>query len=476
MKKLFIVLTLAAVVVAFTLPATAAMKITTKGRMDVTGVLISENIVTDKTNDLDNDDINAYYQQELVIDPVLHINDKVRIHNRVTIMERYWQGQGVNGGSDDPNSGFGGAAPQFGLGDTNYRGQHNFWWERMYMSFPLFGGTFYAGRMSGGSWAFPWQDSDLNRDRLKYVRKFGSVLLIGVIEKGSEGDGANPPWLTTNPNNVSFNITANDSDRWAVGAVVPLTDWLRWRPLAYFIYNQNGASTANVPGHQDGYTLYVPNAFDATFGNFNVDLEVGMWWTNEDDWALDATGQSKDRDEMQWTAWGEVGYGAGPGKLAFGGFWMQGTNDVDSWNNRSNSTSGAEFAPYLLLFSEDMGLLWNTNGVANGSSGASGFVSLYLRGEYKLSDTMKLSGVLGYLSADVIKRSNVYPTAAVLGAPVKPDEELGLEFDVTFDWRLMDNLTWTTTGGYLAAGDYWDDAYGDSNDPFGLHSSLVINF
>jgi hypothetical protein len=42
--------------------------------------------------------------------------------------------------------------------------------------------------MPGGGWAYPFQNWDRNRDRIKYVRKFGPVLLIGVIEKLLEAD------------------------------------------------------------------------------------------------------------------------------------------------------------------------------------------------------------------------------------------------------------------------------------------------
>ena len=117
---------------------------------------------------------------KMLIQPTLHINDKVRIHSRITILERVWTGnvQVAGNGSFDNDGG-------------DYRGNNEFWVEQLYVSFPLFGGTMYVGRMSGGSWAYPWQNTEDNRDRIKYVRKFGHVVVVGLIEKLAEGDGGN---------------------------------------------------------------------------------------------------------------------------------------------------------------------------------------------------------------------------------------------------------------------------------------------
>ncbi|PIY22336.1 MAG: hypothetical protein COZ11_13085, partial [Deltaproteobacteria bacterium CG_4_10_14_3_um_filter_51_14] len=133
MKKFFVVLAVAAIALSLAVPAMADIKMTTTGYMNVRGLYLDGNIMNDSAT-VENKSSNAWYLMEMVIDPTLHINDKVRIHGRVTVMERVWNGG--HGAESDTNS-FGITANRGG----NYRTEHNFWWERLYMSFPLFGGT-----------------------------------------------------------------------------------------------------------------------------------------------------------------------------------------------------------------------------------------------------------------------------------------------------------------------------------------------
>jgi hypothetical protein len=159
MKKFLLILIVTVVALCLAAPAMAELKLTTKGYMDVTGLNINSNIVDRGVGKgATNDSAASWYQQEMVVDTILHINDKVRIFGQFTVMERGW-GAGSAGTLED------GAAA--GAINGNYRGSNNFWWEQLYMSFPLFGGTLYVGRQPGGSWAYPFQDALDNRDRIK---------------------------------------------------------------------------------------------------------------------------------------------------------------------------------------------------------------------------------------------------------------------------------------------------------------------
>jgi hypothetical protein len=439
MKKIFMILMVAALALALASPA-MALKLTTKGYMDVTGIFLSGNVVDrGTTSDLKNDSSNAWYQMELVIDPVLHINDKVRIHGRVTIMERNWVG-----GESIGNSGL------------DHRGANDFWWEHIYLSFPLTGGTMYVGRMGGGKWGYVFNDTDDNRDRIKYIRKFGHVTLLGIIEKLSEGDGGS--FLTTAPvAGDSFTQVHSDIDAYALGAVVPFSKNILWRPLLYYISYEPFSGT----------DLIVMNALTIKSGNFKLDTEINA---RKRDWSL----AGAERDVTQWSGWVDAGMTFGPAELAIGGFLQQGNKETtDPKKNKTVWGVGGDFEPYFLLFSEDVGLLWNSAGVANGAlGGASGFQSFYVRGSYKISDAMKLSGIFGHLRADKMVYANV-------------SKDIGNEIDLRFEWKFMPNIAYVIDAGYLMAGGYGEDYTKNvlpgggvdlTNDVFGVRHMLVINW
>ncbi len=462
MKRFFLGLAVVAVALCIAAPAMADIKFTSKGYMDVKGIFLNKNILDSGAGDADkNESSNAYYKMKMIIEPTFHVNDKVRLHSKVTVMERYWRG---GHGAENDTTGFGVTGGRGG----NYRAEHNFWWEQLYVSFPVFDGTLSVGRMSGGAWAFPFQDSESNRDRIKYVRKVGNITLLGLIEKLGEGDGANPPWLTLNPaTGDSFTNSFSDTDAYAVGAVVPFSKDIVWRPLVYYIHHEQAAAASS------GYTLYISNALGFKMGPFFFDGELNYWNRKWDNFF-----NPGDLKGDQWAGWVDTGMNFGPAQFAVGGFYLQGQNKAAATPNnngdkrRALSTTGEEFQPLLLLFSEDVGLLWSTSGVPNGSfeANSSGYQAFYARASYKLTDTMTFKGIYGYLKADKMVKANVSKT-------------LGHEIDLCFEWKLMDNLTYVIEGGYLIAGKYFEEfpkAHGAttdlSNDVYGMRHMLVISW
>ena len=459
MKKFLLILTVTVVALCLAAPAMAGLKLTTKGYMDVTGVYLSGNILDRGVGAGNtNDSSNAWYQMEMIVDTTLHINDKVRIHGQFTVMERIWNGADqsavVNAFAD-------------------YRGATDFYWERLYLSFPLFGGTLYVGRMGGGGWAYPYQDAKDNRDRIKYVRKFGHILMVGVIEKLAELDGAAP--LTAAPAaGDAFDTSHGDVNSYAVGSVIPFSKSFIWKPLFYYIDRQTAGGLAN-----DGYSAIFMNAFTVNVGAFFLDTEINYRWTDRQNFAINGvTGLPEDWDEGQWSYWVDLGVNFGPAQLAFGSFFLEGTDSANAWENQSLWGIGAEFEPLLLLTSEDAGLVWNAVGVANGSAGGSGFEAYYLRGCYKISDSMKISAILAYVEGDEMMPGSHWDGVR------SADDELGWEFDIGFEWKFMPNIKYVAEFAYLDAGDYWSTAayagngVGTSvdNDVWGMRHMLVINW
>jgi hypothetical protein len=466
MRKFLLVFTVVAVALALAAPATAAMKLTTKGRMDVTGIWIKNNHLQleDSAGEKINDDNNAYYLMEMQIDPTLHINDKLRLHARLRMVETNWTSQA--GGEFDVND-------QGQGNNTTYRSATNFWWERLYLSFPLGWGSLRVGRMSGGGWAFPFQDNVNNRDRVLHMGKIGNITTVLLpIEKLREEDGgaysSNHPtgtgWgknvqqpLTNTPAaNDSFDQSSSDWDAYAAGIIWPVAKWFTWRPLVYYVDFQPGLGGATPNGATDILFL---NGLTFKFWQLKLDAEVNWRNRSQDQFGVDSAGRLQDKDETQFTWWGDLSWSSGPFEAAIGGFYLQGTKSRDSWKNVSHNGTDGEFQPYLLLFSEDMGLLWDTAGVPNGSAGLSGYQSFYFRGSYKLSDTMKVGAVFGWLNAAETISSGTSGVAAsgtkTNGAAA--DDDLGWEFDVSFDWKFMPNIKYVFEAAYYSPGDYYKD-------------------
>jgi hypothetical protein len=143
--------------------------------------------------------------------------------------------------------------------------------------------------------------------------------------------------------------------------------------------------------------------------------------------------------------------------------------------------TGNMWEPLLILYSNDIGIFNDSNGVANGGTGSgnSGFLGLYLRGAYKISDSMKLSAILGWLEADEMNRGTKVDSTGALTRTA--DEELGWEFDVQFDWKFLPNITYSAAFGYMWAGDYWDDSDGVfgrdlSNNIYAFMHKLTIQW
>lgn len=455
MKKLIIGLVFAMAAVAFVVsPAMADIKMTTKGYMQVQSLFLS-GFPVEKDG---YEGSNNWYNMEMVIEPTLHVNDKVRVHAQIRMMERNFSGAaGDSYGNTQNNSKY----------DVWGDKQNNFWLERLYMSFNLWGGTMSLGRMSGGNWANDFGDLDQNRDRILYVRRFGPVTLLGLVEKLDENDGGLAPPRANNFANPSYTTVDEDADAYAIAAVVPLSKQIILRPLYYHIRYGNGSALA--PGASKDPVNYHVFMFGGIF-----DFKVVRFETELDYRMRDVDRISGGEWEYEsFAAFGALDFNVGPLKAGLSGFWMQGGDHSSSTSDRTfSSGTGNRFQPLLLMFSEDMGLFYASGGVANGSTigETSGYVCLYAPITFKISDSMKIGGVIGYLQADKMQDGS-----KVGGG--KADDELGWEFDINFTWKFMDNISYIMDAGYFLTGDYFKDVSGVSTqDIYGVRNTIKIEW
>jgi hypothetical protein len=467
MKKLILTCTVFFVAAILALPVMAAdFKMTWTGNMEVQGNYLSNDVT------LDRDKSNAWYYQRLEVEPVFHINDNLRIHNKVTIQERNWGGNVdpvVTGGTYDANNVYGFGGPVGG----NYSYQHNFWWEQCYLAFPLMDGMLTAGRMSGGEWAYPFMDDPENRDRIKYVKKVGNNVILGVIEKLSEEDGGG----SLASSSSDFLQSDTDIDAYAVGGVFPLSKDIIFKPLIYYV-NYGGDALSdyydNVLGGAAGPSPYkygadkylTLNGLMIKSGNFKLDAEVDYIWGTIDG------GPNPDTDWKQLLWWFDAGLTQGPTEIAVGAWYVQG--DKGEANERNSIYGmGNEFQPLLIMTGDRANLLNDHDalgatgtGVPNGTAGKSGMQAYYIRGNHKMNDTTSMRFIWGMITADKL-----------VGAYEAYDDELGMEFDIGADVQLVDNLKYSATLGYMWTGDYYNAAgTKETNNVLMIQHGLKIEF
>jgi hypothetical protein len=475
MKRFFLICIVAVMAVALATPAMAGLKLTSKGRMDVTAIWMSNNMLDPFTGRITQNAMNSpvdWVQQELVIDPVLHINEKVRIHSRITIMENVWLGGPLRADYNTPPV----------ATTANYRGAENIWVERLYLSFPLFGGTFYAGRMGAGAFGYDWLDDDANGDRLKYARRVGPATVVLVWEKMREWDTGGAlvqNWQRTVPAaGMPYSYGSADADLYCGVVVMP---WNK-SPLILtktLICYLNWEWFPTAPNRAEGHDWLWNQTLLVKAGIFQLDMEYRIRTRNLDDGVVGPGGDFKDVHVTNHALWGEAGVHPGPFDFVLGGFWLTGAASQDPGNNRAIQVTGGEFEPYLLFFSEDMGALWRSTGVPNNSVDnvdGSGYRSIYFRAGYKINDTMSLTGIVGFLWADKM----LYMEAGVNGREkgTTPDKFLGWEADLGFRWAFMDNIAYEAEVAFMKPGPYWNGQQGFNADRsvWGTRHALVINW
>jgi hypothetical protein len=321
-------------------------------------------------------------------------------------------------------------------------------------------------------------DDEDNRDRIKYVRKFGHIVVLGVYEKLEENDGGN-----FSP--VANAQSSSDADAYAVGAIIPFSKNFIWKPLLYFVDYQDGCLTGLTGGpgtaglRPFGATRWlVLNEFLFKTGPFKFNAEI-IYITGD----IDRGPAVKDLDESEWLWWAEGSFTFGPAEIALGHWYLEGDGETKAGTTDRTGMygTGNMWEPLLIMYSNDIGIYNDSTGVANAGtgSGRSGFFGFYLRGAYNISDSMKLSAIFGYLEADEMNRGS---KTVLAGQPARSaDKELGQEFDIQFDWKFLPNIKYSAAFAYMWTGDYFDDSDGFvgrdlSNNVYAFMHKLTIEW
>lgn len=225
--------------------------------------------------------------------------------------------------------------------------------------------------------------------------------------------------------------------------------------------------------------------FKGKFGNIGVEAEIAyITGTLEyDDSPFNVYGLPKnpDRDVRAYAYMFEGKYDMGPFTFQAGYATYSGDADYENTSDPNYGKDDLTAAGYLqpgleweklfILGSDTHGM--NTtigNGVGNwvgdGMMTAStammdGYQLIYAGVDYALNDSMTLGLVAGYSKADDI------PDNEEISAGVYEDydDDQGFEYDISFTWKITENLQYKALVAYLDGGEYWESRATGVKDP-----------
>jgi len=222
----------------------------------------------------------------------------------------------------------------------------------------------------------------------------------------------------------------------------------------------------------EGKVWLISPYFIGKFGALGISTEL--------DYATGTASYDTNNTERDLNAYSfmfETTYDAGPATVQLG--FATSTGDSDHTDDDIESmgyiSPGVDWEKMFILSSDYHGMNTSLGGGSGNHAGAGfatysnalidGYQMLYAGVDYKATETMTFGTIAAMSKAD--------------DTPGTVDDDQGIEIDLTFKWKMMDNLEYTGIIGYLSAGDYWKERVGmttDAEDTMALYHRLELTF
>ncbi len=316
--------------------------------------------------------------------------------------------------------------------------------DRAYMTIKTDFGKFDLGRMSGGAWGTSFIDSETEKDRIKFTKTMDDMTLYLVYQKNEENDYTTTGTLASD----------EDSETYYLLTKYKLEDTTAGLLLAF----TNNKATETATTRKYSAAPY----FVSKFGPLTIQGELQYNWGDTDN---DGTVVDVDIKELAYNV--EASYNFGPGSVMAGYAFVSGDND-DATEDSAFGNVGDDWEKlFILTTSEITDLDTNLGSIGNLSEDQNeGAKIIYGGANFSPLDNLNLGLVVGYAKADKVQSG-------------KTKDEYGTEYDLTLNWKIYDNLTYTAIAAYLDAGDLYkeyvsDDAHFD--DTYALFHQLQLSF
>ena len=326
---------------------------------------------------------------------------------------------------------------------------NNIDFDRAYMTIKAPIGTFNIGRMKGSAWGTTFIDNEAEKDRIKFTKVIDNLTLHLVYQKNTENDDA-----------IGGTEADNDSESYYVLGISKMENVTVGLQLAF----TNDKTTTSFTKRQYGAYPY----FVGKFGPIGLQGELGYNWGQTD---YDTVGTA-DRDIKELAYNLEASFNLGPASLMAGYAFISGDqstadNEDSCWGN-----VGGDWEKLFILTTDEVNALVNLGGYGNLSDDGmavtpnlSGAKIIYGGATFSPLDNLKLGVVIGKADADE--------------APAGYQDDYGVEYDFTLNWKIYDNLTYNAIAAFLEAGDFfYQGAVKPANfdDTYALFHQLQLSF
>jgi hypothetical protein len=366
---------------------------------------------------------NAYMDMSFRLQTVFKASDILSVTTRFDALDdKQW------GENDPANTG----------GDEN-----NVNFDRAYMTIKAPIGTFFVGRQKAMAFGTSFLDYEEERDRIKYVKKIDNLKLIAIFQKNAEND-------------ANDDVSDQDSETYYLAGIYNMENTTLGLLGAFKNAKTNPDATTHV-------YVALPY-FVSKFGPLAIQGELRYNW-GEVEYDNTAAGLAAfklaggdaaaltpvDTDIKQLAYNLEATYNFGPASVMAGYAFVSGDND------RATTS--------------DVGVLTNLGGYGNLSMDGDckyGAKIIYGGATFSPLDNLELGVVVGKADADEI------PAAM-------SKDDYGTEYDLTLNWQIYDNLTYSAVAAFLSAGDFYKEQMpvadqANFDDTYALFHQLELAF
>jgi len=494
MKKLWIVLLSAAMLMAFVMPAAAA-DLKVSGSYYVEGIYRNNPSNLDKENAAYNSGLlnqggaasKAVFFQRLRFQPEVNVVEGLKLVMRFDAMEKRWGDQSwVQTTAGLPYDVTNRRADG---GGNAVRTQENIEWERAYVDFNTAIGRFLVGYQEFGAFGTQFVDTSFTRPGIKYFLPIGPVTAFLAYDRQKERE------VTASTLTTAGTFADLDKDEYYIGAIYKQGNIEVGAQVEYMRDAGNrsqtaGGSIALIPTEMKLYLI--DPYFKGKFGPVFIEAE-GFYGGGK---LYELENASNTFNDVDVRAWGLYLHARADISMFYAGFlfaWVSG--DDPSTPDKVEGTIagntgfqlGQNWSPTLIFKNDEhatytggvTGALSTTMGSFGGTSPLGGsnatnqfmdnvwFYQLY----FGVQPTPKwdITAKISYAYADK-KPWQTPATLGVIGATGVSTTEYvsnkyGTEFDLTAVYKIYDNLQYMVGFGYFWVGDYYKGYYTTANEP-----------
>jgi len=430
MKKVWGVLLLIGLIMAFTLPASAA-------DVKFSGSYVAQGYYDNNRTLLKDGGASvSNVWQRLRVQTDFVVQEGLMLTTRFDALEKIW---GASRSTTATSTSLAG----------NDQESENIKFTHAFVTFNLPGGygTLKVGYQTQGTWGTVFGDTG-EQDygmRVKWDWDTGTFFWGARWDK-TEGKKGYSSLGPSGNVGVSTYVVDHDSEKYSVLGGYKWSKGDGGIQITYY----NDTSTADNPitGYKARYWLFQPYA-RAAFGSVYFETEFGFYTGHYREFNTGAGGP--DVDYTGWRGYAMANVDLAPAYVGALAFYSSGNDLGTSDKNEGGNKIGTDFTPCLILFNYDLGR-WN--GLLGGQNGLTS-TNFPAYNNDNVEALQIFAGIKPIPKLD-LKASYTVAQADKDGSTANwQSRNIGSELDLTATYKIYDNLSYMVGFAYLWAGDWF---------------------